>query len=232
MCNSIGRQRYLMNPFTGSLDTEENWRADMDSWQDPDRQGPSSQEQFDQLEEHPFQLHCAARFGNLLYLEHLLGQSGKIDERDDEDNTPLHIAVAARDLNSVNLLINAGADIHARENQISGMTPLHLAAGNGFTEVGLALLAAGADPMRRIDNGADPSEFNQDGATCIDYAEAASDDKLVQEMHLVVANRQANQLDAMTVATASPPHADAETLLSAAATARQEAPTQQRARRL
>ncbi|KGM57485.1 hypothetical protein N799_05310 [Lysobacter arseniciresistens ZS79] len=153
-----------------------------------------------------------------------MANGGDIEELNDEGFTPLHMAVMADHLHMVNIIIGVGADIDARENKTSGMTPLHLAAGNGFTEVGLALLEAGADPLLRIDNGAVPGQFNQDGATCIDYAEAASDDKLVAAMHLVVANRQADEL----AAAWSPSSADADALVPQATGAQQSQQVQRR----
>lgn len=44
---SDGEPKFLMNPFTGSVDTEENWLADMQEWETMD--GKTPQEQFDSL---------------------------------------------------------------------------------------------------------------------------------------------------------------------------------------
>lgn len=42
-------EKFLMNPATGSVDTEENWLAEMPTWEDAD--GKTPQEQFDSLVE-------------------------------------------------------------------------------------------------------------------------------------------------------------------------------------
>lgn len=43
------KQKMLMNPATGSVDTEENWIAEMKDWETAT--GQTQQEQFDSLEE-------------------------------------------------------------------------------------------------------------------------------------------------------------------------------------
>ena len=42
--------KFLMNPHTGSVDTEANWKADMASWETT-QDGESPQQQFDELVE-------------------------------------------------------------------------------------------------------------------------------------------------------------------------------------
>jgi ankyrin repeat protein len=59
-------------------------------------------------------------------------------------DTALMWAAVAGHVDVVRLLIEAGADVRAVDDE--GVTALHLARANGHTEVAAALLAAGADP--------------------------------------------------------------------------------------
>ena len=83
---------------------------------------------------------------------------GAVDHR---GRTALHAAVAshrADGLEVVEMLLDAGADIHAA-NQSSGNTALHFAAAAGNLEIARLLLARGAD--RLVRNGANllPADF-------------------------------------------------------------------------
>ena len=66
---------------------------------------------------------------------------------------PLHSAAAARDAESVRLLLEAGADPDAR--QAGGYTALHAAAQHDDDASAGLLLRHGADPALRNDQGAD-----------------------------------------------------------------------------
>ena len=93
---------------------------------------------------------------------------GAVDHR---GRTALHAAVAshrADGLEVVEMLLDAGADIHAA-NQSSGNTALHFAAAAGNLEIARLLLARGAD--RLVRNGANllpadllPGEMTPDTA--------------------------------------------------------------------
>lgn len=75
------------------------------------------------------------------------------------DNTALHAAVAGRRTALVDLLLDGGADIDARDGR--GFTPLNIAANGGDVAIARLLLARGADP----------SIANDDGRTPLDTAE-------------------------------------------------------------
>jgi ankyrin repeat protein len=64
---------------------------------------------------------------------------------------PLHAAVAARNVESVRLLLERGADPNARQQV--GYTPLMGAAGSGIDELVSLLLARGADPSAVSEDG-------------------------------------------------------------------------------
>jgi ankyrin repeat protein len=64
---------------------------------------------------------------------------------------PLHAALAARQSGIVRMLVAAGADVNAKQQQ--GWTPLHAAAQNGDAEMVKLLLDYGADRNARSDSG-------------------------------------------------------------------------------
>ena len=77
------------------------------------------------------------------------------DPDDDADNPlrvrPVHAAAGARDLESLRLLLAAGADPNARQQ--GGFTPLHAAAHADEPEMARLLLEHGADPTLETDDG-------------------------------------------------------------------------------
>ncbi len=75
--------------------------------------------------------------------ERCLALGEDLHARDDEGNTPLHLAVRADSLAAVTFLLEAGADPSARNRD--GNTPLHLTANSKWTAIVTALLASGAD---------------------------------------------------------------------------------------
>jgi ankyrin repeat protein len=70
---------------------------------------------------------------------------------------PLHAAVAARDIEIVQLLLDRGADPNARQQV--GYTALMGAAGAGRDDMVSLLLAHGADPTLRTDDGKSASDI-------------------------------------------------------------------------
>jgi ankyrin repeat protein len=70
---------------------------------------------------------------------------------------PIHSAAAARDVTSVRLLLEAGADPNVRQN--GGYTPLHTAAHNEHFELVRLLLAHDADRALFDDEGKIPRDM-------------------------------------------------------------------------
>ena len=100
-------------------------------------------------------LHYACFFGGPAATAALL-EAGA-DPNAEADNParvrPLHSAAAARDAESARLLIEAGADLDAR--QAGGFTALQAAAHHDDEAIAALLLRHGADPALRNDEGAD-----------------------------------------------------------------------------
>ncbi len=66
---------------------------------------------------------------------------------------PVHAAAAVRDIETMRLLLDHGADPNARQQL--GFTPLHEAANNGDLDMGKLLVARGADRHALNDDGKD-----------------------------------------------------------------------------
>ena len=109
------------------------------------------------------------------------------EARDKTGNTPLHFAAYHGHAGAITALLEAGADLEAREDEY-GYTPLHSAAFNDQADAIAALIEAGADPEARdkndytplhwaafmgradaiaalIEAGADPEARDKDGET-------------------------------------------------------------------
>ena len=83
---------------------------------------------------------------------------------------PLHAAAAGRHGDIAVLLIDAGADVNAKQSH--GWTPLHSAAANGDGELVDRLVAAGADP----------AATNDDGKTAADIATDSGHEKIAARL--------------------------------------------------
>jgi uncharacterized protein len=95
----------------------------------------------------------AAFFAGASTVRLLLDRGAAVDDtaRNTMKVQPLHAAVAARNAESVALLVERGADVNARQQ--AGYTPLMAAAGNGQQDVVDLLLTHGANPSHRSEDG-------------------------------------------------------------------------------
>jgi ankyrin repeat protein len=74
-----------------------------------------------------------------------------VNSRRSDDDTPLHVAAVWGDVEAIEMLIRAGADVNAVGDM--GCTPLHDAVIQGHIAAAGRLLAAGATPFVRSEFG-------------------------------------------------------------------------------
>jgi len=101
-------------------------------------------------------LHFAAFFGHPKSARLLIDRGAELEARSTNrefalDSSPLHSAVAARQRETIEVLLDAGADVNAVQHQ--GYTPLLEAAQSGESELVELLLERGADPDARLEDG-------------------------------------------------------------------------------
>jgi len=117
-----------------------------------------------------------------------------VAQRSHDGWTPLHLAAHFGRLETMRVLMDHGADVHARSSNDMNNTPLHAAAAGGRTAAAAELLARRADPDARqhggwaalhsaaqsgrldlarllLDRGADASPRTDEGVTPLDLAE-------------------------------------------------------------
>jgi len=100
----------------------------------------------------------AAKNGQVNRLKELLtGDPGLINARDKDGSTPLHCATWKGQEDVVALLLNAGADVNAHnENDHWGTTPLHAAAHANQAAIAQMLIDRGADTNAKDREGRTP----------------------------------------------------------------------------
>jgi ankyrin repeat protein len=102
----------------------------------------------------------AAKAGSAARVQELLAQEPTLVQATDTDgSTPLHCAAWKGHAEVAKLLLEAGADVHAQnENGHWGGTPLHAAAHGNQRAVAELLLAHGADPHAKSCNDRAPMD--------------------------------------------------------------------------
>jgi len=102
----------------------------------------------------------AAKSGDADRVRELLaGDASLAHARDKDGSTPLHCAAWRGHAAVAELLLNAGADVNARnQNEHYGDTPLHAAAHGNQRAVAELLIGRGADVHAKSCNGRTPLE--------------------------------------------------------------------------
>jgi uncharacterized protein len=93
----------------------------------------------------------AVKNGDKAAIRSLMQQRVDVNVSEADGTTALHWASRADDLDTVELLIRAGANVKAKNRY--GMTPLHLACTNGNGAMVEMLVNAGADPNTVLSEG-------------------------------------------------------------------------------
>lgn len=91
-------------------------------------------------------LHRVAAEGDIQKARELIGEKAPLDTFDDIGYTPLHHAVKNCHAAMVKLLLDAGANVNAREEETNSDTAIAVAAADSSPEIVRLLLERGADP--------------------------------------------------------------------------------------
>lgn len=107
-------------------------------------------------------LQLAAYFGAPAAAAELIGAGADLNSVAENPMRiqPLHAAAAGRHRDIAMLLIDAGADVNAKQSH--GWTPLHSAAANGDGELVDRLVAAGSHPAATNDDGKTAADIATD----------------------------------------------------------------------
>jgi len=101
------------------------------------------------------EIHDAAKKGDIERVEALLAETPEqVNAKDENDETPLHLAVRRGYNEVIGLLLAQGADVNAKNE--AGVTPLHTAVQEGYKEVVRLLVAKGADVNAKTNKGDTP----------------------------------------------------------------------------
>jgi len=102
-------------------------------------------------------LHLAAHYGHADLVALLLHNNAEVDLRSTNAmaNTALHAAMAGRQTRVAKILLDAGAQVNAKQH--GGWTALHAAAANGDGAAVELLLAHGATANSANDTGVTPA---------------------------------------------------------------------------
>lgn len=97
----------------------------------------------------------AAKYEDIEAIEDFIA-IGKSGDRDENQRTALHYAVAYNRGNAAGALLRGGADVNAVDDKLN--TPLHYAAGYGRGAAVKALINAGASPSMKNADGQTPAD--------------------------------------------------------------------------
>lgn len=100
-------------------------------------------------------LHAAASFGRLDVIRLLVEQGAMVDAVGPGGQTALHLASHEGQIEVVEQLLRLGANLHAVTSE-DRLTPLHVAAIGGHTDVAAMLIARGAAVSAKASKGATP----------------------------------------------------------------------------
>ncbi|MDE2805130.1 MAG: ankyrin repeat domain-containing protein [Gemmatimonadota bacterium] len=101
----------------------------------------------------------AAMRGDAHAVRSLLADGADVNAAQGDGMTALHWSARNRDPSLADILLDAGADVHAG-TRIGHYTALHMAGEVGAGEVVELLLDAGADPMARVDGAGHPTALH------------------------------------------------------------------------
>jgi ankyrin repeat protein len=104
-------------------------------------------------------------------------ESTDVNKKNEENKTPLHLAVSCRDQAIVNMLLQNGANPNEKDGDEN--TPLHLAVGYSDQAIVNMLLRNGANPNEKDENGNTPLHL------AVDLAVRYQDLKI---MHILLQN--------------------------------------------
>jgi len=103
-------------------------------------------------------LHCCVLYNSKRCLHNLLNKFNLNTELvDSEGRTSLHVAARTGQIETVKMLLNKDANVHARAR--FDYTPLHFAAEKGYVAIVKLLLEAGAKVYHHTANGRLPSDL-------------------------------------------------------------------------